>query len=56
MNLSASGGQNKYQYSLDSGVNWVDFNNGLSTSIIGLSAGTYNILVRDSNGLYFQGY
>lgn len=50
INLSASGGQNKYQYSLDSGVNWVDFNNGSSTSITGLSAGTYNILVRDSNG------
>lgn len=50
--LSASGGKNKYQYSLDNGVNWTDFNNGSITNINGLLAGTYTILVKDSNGCF----
>lgn len=52
ISLSASGGQNKYQYSLDNGVNWTDFNNGSITNINGLLAGTYTILVKDSNGCF----
>jgi hypothetical protein len=53
INLSASGGQNQYQYSLtgDNGINidWTNFNNGSNTSINNLPAGNYQITVRDSN-------
>lgn len=53
INLSASGGQGSYQYAItgDNGltIDWTNFNNGVSTSIDNLAAGTYQIKVRDAN-------
>jgi hypothetical protein len=53
INLTASGGQNQYQYwVLKDGqpfLDWTNFNNGNSTSLQNLSFGIYTIKVRDSN-------
>lgn len=53
INISATGGQNQYQYSIigDNGINrgWTNFNNGNNTSITNLTVGTYQITVQDSN-------
>jgi hypothetical protein len=53
INLTASGGQNQYQYwVLKDGqpfLDWTNFNNGNSTSLQNLSVGIYTIKVRDSN-------
>lgn len=47
--LNAKGGQNKFQYSLDMGQTWIDFNNGNEAELQQLVAGNYKIMVRDSN-------
>lgn len=53
INLSASGGQNQYQYQVTKDgtpfLDWTDFTNGNKTLIQNLSAGVYKIKVRDSN-------
>lgn len=53
INLTASGGQNQYQYGVlkdgEPFLDWTNFNNGNSTSLQNLSAGIYKIKVRDSN-------
>lgn len=53
INLTASGGQNQFQYSVtkdgQSFLDWTNFDNGNNASIQGLSAGTYKIKVRDTN-------
>lgn len=51
--LSASGGQNQYQYKVIKNgqpfLDWTDFSNGNNTLIQNLSVGVYKIKVRDSN-------
>ena len=47
--IDGAGGQNSYQYSLDNGATWVNFSHTQHTIITGLSAGTYNVKVRDTN-------
>ena len=47
--IDGTGGQNSYQYSLDNGATWVNFSHTQHTIITGLSAGTYNVKVRDTN-------
>lgn len=49
INLSASGGVGTYQYTLDNGISWIDFDQSNTTQIPNLQAGTYNIKVRDSH-------
>lgn len=53
ISLSASGGQNQYQYIVtkdgQSFLDWTNFDNGNNTLIQNLSAGVYKIKVRDSN-------
>ncbi|WP_260393510.1 T9SS type A sorting domain-containing protein [Riemerella anatipestifer] len=53
INLTASGGQNQFQYSVTKDgqpfLDWINFDNGNNASIQGLSAGTYKIKVRDTN-------
>ncbi|NRA11456.1 MAG: T9SS type A sorting domain-containing protein, partial [Crocinitomicaceae bacterium] len=43
--LGATGGAGGYQYSVDGGVTWT-----FSTNFIGLTPGTYNLMVQDANG------
>lgn len=51
--LSASGGQNQYQYIVTKDgqpfLDWTDFSNGNNTLIQNLSAGVYKVKVRDTN-------
>ena len=51
--LTASGGQNQYQYIVTKDgqpfLDWADFSNGNNTLIQNLSTGVYKIKVRDSN-------
>lgn len=50
--LNAKGGQNKFQYSLDMGQTWIDFNNGNEAELQQLVVGNYKIMVRDSNACF----
>jgi|GEM_PF-1190349 len=48
-NLTASGGNGKYQYSYESSK-WFDFSNVGNTVITGLLSGVYTFYVKDTNG------
>lgn len=52
--LTASGGTGSYSYSLD-GSTFAPFDNGSSTTISGLVAGSYNWQVRDANDCTISG-
>lgn len=45
INLSTSGGQGDFEYSIDNGANWVP-----NTGFLDLAAGTYTLQVKDANG------
>lgn len=47
--LSANGGLGDYQYSLDNGTSWINFNQANTTQISNLETGNYTIKVRDKN-------
>lgn len=47
--LSANGGLGDYQYSLDNGASWINFNQANTTLISNLEKGNYTIKVRDKN-------
>lgn len=49
ISLSASGGVGTYQYTLDNGTSWVNFDQANTTQISNLQARTYTIKVRDKN-------
>lgn len=45
ISVFVSGGTPTYEYSIDNGTSWLNIN-----TFIGLSSGTYTVLVRDANG------
>ena len=50
IHIKATGGSNSYEYQLEGAVNWIPFSFRNQAWISNLTAGTYRIKVRDSNG------